>query len=128
MKSLVAKLLLVVYLFSYTPLREMIKMPLLVTHYLYHAAAKPETTVRHFFEMHYGDGVAHDADFQHEHQLPFKTSDSNKTPVFVFLSPKSADIVFFSSELKKMEEYLVDINTKLPDAKLRGIFHPPQSA
>lgn len=128
MKSLVPKLLLVVYLFSYTPLREIIKAPLLVTHYMYHAKAEPRTTVWHFFEMHYGDGVAHDPDFQHEHQLPFKTSDCNKTPVFVFFSQKSSDIVFFIPERGNKGEYLVDIDTKLPDAKLRGIFHPPQNA
>lgn len=127
MKVHSARFFLLIYLFSYTPLRELIKLPMLVTHYVYHAEASPGITVRHFFEMHYGKDAAHDADFQQDQQLPFKTTDVNTLPVFVLQNNRMIDLQPAYAELPEKNAptaYLFCTS----EAKLRGIFHPPQFA
>jgi hypothetical protein len=126
MKVFMAKFLLIMYLFSSTPLREFVKVPVLVSHYLYHMEVMPEMTMQRFFSMHYLEGTVHDEDFHQDQQLPFKTVDFNTLPVFVLQSCKMFDTKLFSLENQKDSSNPSNYNFFLSEATRRGIFHPPQ--
>lgn len=126
MKPLVAKILIVLCLFSFTPLKEFVKIPVLFVHYYHHIQECPEMTVGEFFDMHYLNGLVFDEDYEQDMQLPFKTFDFTPMPVFVYLDNKAFDID------QKVSSFIIKdkINTSyrfyLSDAKLKGVFHPPK--
>jgi len=65
-----------VYLFGATDAYEILKLPLLVQHYLEHKKEDPGISLSGFLHMHYSPIIVVDKDFQQDMQLPFKTTDS----------------------------------------------------
>jgi hypothetical protein len=126
MRFLLARMLIVVCLFSFTPLREMVKLPILIAHYIQHKQMDASLTWAGFFDMHYMHGIVFDDDYEQDMKLPFKTFDFTPLPVFVIQNLKEwmpaikpVDFVFKSK-----------INSSLlfsfQDAMLTGVFHPPK--
>jgi hypothetical protein len=72
-KEKVAIFLLVVYLFGSTDAYQLLKLPLLVDHYVKHKRESPYLTVGSFFKMHYIDPQPFDSDYKQNMRLPFKT-------------------------------------------------------
>jgi hypothetical protein len=68
-------LLFGLYLASATETYQLLKMPLLVQHFIKHKADNPETTLFAFLEMHYAQPQTYDDDWQQDMQLPFKVHD-----------------------------------------------------
>lgn len=64
---------MIVYLFGATDADQLLKIPLLVTHYIKHKKESPYMTLGSFFKMHYIDPQPFDADYSQDMQLPFKT-------------------------------------------------------
>lgn len=128
MKPAIAKFLIGIYLFSFTPLKELNRVPLLFIHYAHHLEEDGNMTIAQFFDMHYMRGIVFDEDFDKDMQLPFKAVDFTSMPIFVFLDYKIIDID------KKVASFILKdkINTfyrfYLSDATLSGIFHPPKAA
>ena len=73
MKEKLAIFLLVVYLFGSTDAYQLLKLPLLVGHYVKHKRESPYITLGSFFKMHYIDPQPFDDDYKQDMQLPFKT-------------------------------------------------------
>lgn len=126
MKPGIAKFLIAIYLFSFTPLKELNRVPLLFLHYQQHLEEDSSMTIAEFFDMHYMHGIVFDEDYEQDMQLPFKGIDFTSLPVFVVQDAKEIEII------KKATSYIIQdkINTSyqfyLSDAKLKGIFHPPK--
>ena len=70
MKKWVSILLLSLYLLSTTELNQLLKLPVLIEHYLEHKNLNPEMTLVAFFKMHY-DHPVKDADYKTDRKLPF---------------------------------------------------------
>ncbi|MBK9734269.1 MAG: hypothetical protein IPO92_04585 [Saprospiraceae bacterium] len=82
---MVAKLLLCLYLFSFTPLKEFTRIPLLIFHYHDHSNEDPDMSILQFLTAHYLKGQIKDADFNQDMQLPFKAvNDICTFPLFIF--------------------------------------------
>jgi hypothetical protein len=73
-KKALAILLTCIYLFGATDASQLLKLPLLISHYITHKKENPTTTVASFFKMHYVDPQPYDADYSQDMQLPFKTA------------------------------------------------------
>jgi hypothetical protein len=73
LKEKVAIFLLVIYLFGSTDAYQLLKLPLLVGHYVKHKRESPYMTVGSFIKMHYIDPQPFDNDYKQDMQLPFKT-------------------------------------------------------
>ena len=71
MKQFVAKLLVFLFIISFTPMKEMIKVPLLLVHYYEHLDERPNMTIGEFLNMHYMHGIVFDADYEKDMQLPY---------------------------------------------------------
>ena len=68
-----AGLLLLVVLFAHTELPQLLKLPVLVEHYLEHRHEDHQLSFLHFLSLHYFNGDPHDADYARDMQLPFKS-------------------------------------------------------
>lgn len=128
MKSVIAKLLVVFTLFSFTPLKELMKMPLLVIHYVEHIKELPEMTFSEFYEMHYLHGIVFDEDYEKDMQLPFKMIDYTPLPYFVLNDLKVIEYSEKSNTFILKSKLNSSFLFFIPDAILSGIFHPPRVA
>lgn len=73
MKKVVSIFFLAIYLFSTTEAVELLKLPVVFQHYHEHKMLDKDMTFWAFLDMHYMHGSPHDADYNRDMQLPFKT-------------------------------------------------------
>ncbi|MBK8621526.1 MAG: hypothetical protein IPN79_07135 [Saprospiraceae bacterium] len=126
MKSKLAGFLLITYLFSLTPVKELGKIPVLIFHYYAHVNENPEMTISEFFDIHYAHGIVFDEDYEQDMKLPFKLLDHNQLPVFIIHEDKECVQIlslYFDNKTHKPFENYRYIKS---DAHLHGIFHPPK--
>lgn len=77
MKKSVAIALLSLYLLGTTQLRELLKFPVLIEHFIEHREDSPKMNFWSFITLHYSKNSNHDNDFDRDMQLPFKTLTHN---------------------------------------------------
>ena len=76
MKKIVSILFLLIFLAANTELHQLLRLPVLIHHYLEHRQEKPNTSYVDFLADHYADHQTHSDNNHHDHEnLPFKTSD-----------------------------------------------------
>ncbi|WP_291274046.1 hypothetical protein [Flavobacterium sp.] len=92
MKKYITLAFLCVYLFSMTEVHQLLKMPLLVEHYLEHKQENKQLSLLSFFEMHYLNGQHLDSDHDKDMQLPFKNFQDNH-PNVVLALPESVEFI-----------------------------------
>lgn len=76
MRKPVAILFAAIYLFGTTEASQLLKLPVLVQHYVEHKTLNKSITFARFLEMHYLGKDEPDNDYQRDMQLPFKTIDA----------------------------------------------------
>jgi hypothetical protein len=125
-KERAAILLMAVYLFGATNACQVLKLPLLVTHYIKHKQESPFITLGSFFKMHYIDAQPFDADYAQDMQLPFKTTPDTfclNTPSVVHVVPK----IDFTAPVHKPVLQLI-VNEDIPlSLSTAAIFQPPRA-
>lgn len=127
MKKLIAIFFLSVYLISLTELNQLVKIPVLIEHFIEHKEKNTELSIWQFLDMHYAHDDVNDKDYDRDMQLPFKSHDgciSSLMPVFVPVS--------FTTNLPKAipsekNEYSVYTEQFLNSAFLSSIWQPPKS-
>ncbi len=72
LKRILGALLLGAYLLASTPASEVLKLPVLIEHYLEHQKEAPEMGFWEYLALHYLSGIEYDADYARDMQLPFK--------------------------------------------------------
>lgn len=125
MKVKIATLLLITYLLGATNACQLLKFPLLVSHFIKHKEESSEITLASFLKMHYVDPQPMDADYDQDMQLPFKT-----TPEILCRSIPSIlsipQAVVFNAPVPDPETQPL-LNENIHDILLfRSIFHPPR--
>ena len=127
MRKYLAITLVSIYVFSMTEVHQLLKMPLLVEHYLAHKNATKELSLLSFLEMHYLNGSHMDADSTHDMQLPFKNLQDNHPNVVVTLPN---DLVFFETipHVKQHGSIIVSKSQVLESNYLKSIWQPPKIA
>jgi hypothetical protein len=127
LKKAIAILFLTSYLFSTTQLRELLKLPMLVQHYIEHKAENKNITFLGFLDMHYAHGNVKDADYDKDMKLPFKTITLNASviafcqePNFTFSCTKQ---IFTTITKQKFPRTSVHFPTSYLDA----IWQPPRT-
>lgn len=76
MKKLFAISFLFIYLFSSTELHQLLKLPLLVEHFIEHKEENKDITLWQFLHIHYTAGDVEDSDYDKDMKLPFKSHDN----------------------------------------------------
>ncbi len=77
MQKTAAIFLLSLYLFGATDAYQLLKLPLLVQHFIAHHHENPSISFISFMHLHYQDEIVIDEDFQEDMQLPFKTHETD---------------------------------------------------
>jgi len=126
MKSVFLKIMVFCFLFSFTPLKETLKLPLIVLHYMEHLKEFPDMTWEQFYFMHYTIEIHFDEDYHKDRQLPFKSYDFSHLPLFIVFSLPE----MVKTDLYKPAEVRKEINSEyfffVKDINNKGIFHPPR--
>ena len=76
MKKFFAISFLCIYIFSVTELHQLLKLPLLIEHYVEHKEANKDLGLFGFLQLHYFNGDVHDSDYDKDMKLPFKSHDT----------------------------------------------------
>lgn len=74
------------FFISNTEFHELLKVPVLVAHYLEHKSETPDLTLAEFFSAHYSSNNTKDEDYARDSRLPFKTAEHLSSSITVFLS------------------------------------------
>ena len=111
-KKLVILFLGSVYLFGATDADQLLKLPLLITHYVKHKKENPQTTFNSFLKMHYVDPQPFDEDYQQDMKLPFKT--------ITHLSFRS--IPSLLSQPPVVKHHILKINREVPPTSNEAVF------
>jgi hypothetical protein len=77
LKKITAILFVSVYLFSYTELHQLVKIPLLVEHFREHRQEDKNISIWAFLKIHYLEKMVKDSDFDKDQQLPLRDADCN---------------------------------------------------
>ena len=124
MKRVLAYLLMLLVLGETTSLNQLIKVPVLYTHYLEHNEIDPNVDFYTFLEWHYW-GV--DADVQHDDtdmQLPFKKFEHQS---LTFLYTFSNKVVLHNIYWPVTKDFNTDLPQVYFDPALSSLFRPPRS-
>lgn len=126
MKKAIAIFFLLTYLFGSTDASQLIRLPLLVNHYIRHKHEDHSLTILSFLKMHYVGQQPLDSDYQQDMQLPFKTS------VDAFLSAPPT-ILPVAPQLLLNDPVIVRVKYSLLNDQIplyifpRSIFQPPKA-
>lgn len=76
MKNFIVILFLSSYLYSTTQLSELLKIDVLIEHFVEHSKKDINLSFWEFLSMHYANGEVKDADYNKDMKLPYKTLDT----------------------------------------------------
>lgn len=115
-----------IYILGSTNACQLLKLPLLITHYIKHKAESPYMDFRSFVKMHYIDPQPLDDDYAQDMQLPFKTTPDtflqnrpSIEPVVLLLSIKAPVI--------PLPQQLIVNDHIHPSPLVYSIFQPPKA-
>lgn len=123
------KVIVIFFLFSFlsanTAFGEILKLPLLIHHYIEHTQEDNDNSILDFLAKHYGKDINHhhnNSHHDHDH-LPFKT-----------INIHSAQVVYFQPLFIEFSKQITEKDLKIPtlqaqnysNAYLDSIWQPPQ--
>ena len=76
------------YLASFCELRQLVKLPNLIEHYISHKIENRDISVFAFLKMHYLDEQKMDKDYDQDMKLPFKTHDLSSISIVLNIPPE----------------------------------------
>lgn len=125
-KKLLIYFLLFSYLTSFGEVRQVLKMPILIEHFISHKISNSDMSLYAFFKMHYIDEQIIDSDYKQDMKLPFKTHDFSSSTITLNIPPEKATI--------NLQRHLVHVDNsnnfsyseKYYPSVFQQIWEPPQ--
>lgn len=128
MKKLLAYLFLAIYLFSFTEAKQVLRLPVLIEHYISHNEGQQELGVIAFFKMHYWDTPVKDSDYHDDMNLPFKShTNCNFALTGLQIPPKNIEISFEVKDIPVQKVQNFSYSEHFTKPYYRFIFRPPIS-
>ncbi len=93
MKKAIAIQFLLIYLFSATEVKQLLKLPTVFEHFSEHQLENKQISFVHFLAIHYLHGNPKDQDYKKDMQLPFK---SNNDPYANFANEIAISSSYFT--------------------------------
>jgi hypothetical protein len=125
-KASISKFLIIVYLFSATEATQLLKFPLLFSHFLEHQQKEPSMSFSEFLHHHYAIDHGDDGDSATDNKLPFKSHDhcySFVFPINIFQTIQFAELKVVFVEKKNRLFYS---SASIVSAYLSTIWQPPR--
>ena len=126
-KKYLVYFLLVTYLFSFTEMKQALKLPNLIEHYINHKVKDPKTTLFSFLKMHYLDAPVKDADYKDDMKLPFKTHDLSFVSINLNLPPKEIEFTVITRKIIQKKNNLFVYSEHFTVPQYSSVFRPPIS-
>jgi hypothetical protein len=123
-KKAIAVLLVSIYTVSFSELPQLLKIPILVQHFLEHKQQDPKTTFWAFIKEHYQGKFEMDADYKRDNQLPFRTANFISNTIVIFDPPDPIEIPVSVPALK--QEFTLFNDDNNPVSSFQDIFQPPR--
>ena len=120
MKRFVLIGFLALYALSFTEFHQVLKLPLLIEHYVEHKSLAQEITFWDFLVMHYKTDVAHDSN---DNELPFKDCNHSLTTSIVALPTQKITLKEFIQPEKSFSLIYIQNAPMLLSSE---IFQPPK--
>lgn len=119
--------ILFVYLIACTEFAQLLRVPLLVSHFVEHKQENKSISFGEFLLIHYVAEYGSDGDYEQDTNLPFKTVDGSAVQIVAFVSflnqcLKVKPIYTKSGKYNPYEECFID------NAYLSSIWQPPKKA
>ena len=124
MKRVLAYLLMLLVLGETTSLNQLIKVPVLYTHFLEHNEHDPSVDFYTFLEWHYWGDDETDQDDDTDMQLPFKKFEHQS---LTFLYNFSSKVVLQNICWPVTKDFNTDLPQVYFDPALSSLFRPPRS-
>ena len=113
---------LLLYLGLFTELHQVLRLPILVQHFIEHRSMVPEMSFMQFLTMHYKTDTPHDST---DMELPFKDcSNSVATPSFSLPEQK---IMLAMGVVREIPAFFSFYFSFVPASYLAEIFQPPRA-
>ncbi|MEO8761145.1 MAG: hypothetical protein ABI388_07520 [Bacteroidia bacterium] len=111
-----------------TELNQLVKLPVLIEHFIEHKSKNAELSLWQFLDMHYAHGNVHDDDYDKDMKLPFKTHDTCLgANSVIFVTVNFSCSVSKPLPLSKNIDYLIYNENLAPSVQLSSIWQPPKS-
>ncbi|GAA3935815.1 hypothetical protein GO495_14410 [Chitinophaga oryziterrae] len=125
MKKWTAILLFSIYAIGSTELDQLLRLPLLVKHFIRHKEENSGITIAAFIKIHYIDEQPYDVDYEQDMQLPFKKADCHCIILPSLLPPPIATV--YHTITPARQEYVVFNDSYIPLPKKDTLFKPPRA-
>lgn len=127
MKRLLAIFFLFTFLSANTAFGEVLKLPMLVQHYLEHTSEEKDVTIFKFLVQHYTEGENHDHRENHNHhdQLPFKAIDGHFSSV-VFIAASPSIVISHNTLVVTVVKLPAYSQQNYSNTYLNSIWQPPR--
>jgi len=119
-------LFLAIYLLSATEAHQLLKVPVMVSHFSEHKKENTNINFISFIVLHYLSGNVKDSDYERDMQLPFKDSDNclvSSNPVTV---PLFEIIIADPDHADLLSNFVLQNDCSLPSAFKGAVFQPPR--
>ncbi len=110
---------------SFSELPQILKVPVLVQHFLEHRSADPGITFWAFIKEHYQGKIELDEDYKRDNELPFRTTNIITNTIVFFDPPTIVDVPGSVPEIK--QEFPLFNDTNNPISSPGDIFQPPRA-
>ncbi len=127
LKRTVSILLLLIFLTANTEAHQLLKLPMLVHHYIEHKKQNQKISFTDFLNMHYVMADDGDGDTAEDMQLPFKSDNTCGNVCGIgFISNSNYELIIkaISAENKLFNNHTVEF---ISSAFLSSIWQPPKS-
>ena len=119
--------LLSVYLISLTELNQLVKIPLLVKHFVEHKEKDNSLSFLGFLDMHYAHGDVKDGDYDEDMKLPFKSHDGCINSHSMAFNPNNFGELSTKPVYSESKTYSIYKESFLKSSYLSFIWQPPKS-
>lgn len=125
LKKIISISILAIYMLSCTEFDQLLRIPLLVAHFIEHKQESKDISFGEFMLIHYVQEYSFNGDYEQDTNLPFKSVDGNTIQVVAFitlLNPclKAKPIYAEDKRFKPFEQLFID------NAYLSSIWQPPK--
>jgi len=125
MKKIIVIISLFSIVFSATELYQLLKIPVLIAHYLEHQNQTTDMSIAEFFSVHYSKAIADDEDAERDMQLPFKTHEC-AGQLLITLEDNSKPFTLQSPMREVRQTHWSLQNNDLPPGFYTDIWQPPR--
>lgn len=127
MKKSISIFLLTIYLISLTELNQLVKLPVLIEHFIEHKQKNTDLSLLEFLDMHYAHGDVKDADYDKDMKLPFKSYDGCISISTIAFIPNTFEYLDAKPVFTECKSYFFFTEKFLEASYLSSIWQPPKS-